>query len=585
MDENSFTIENAEHLTTDAEQDLVRPAEALAEETADQVAAETAVPTQEETVDAAKDAAQDITEVSDDTAPEEVVVEKIDPFVEQVHLSGVSEPTGEFPRVDAKINDAYESPDSYFGEGTAKDLRPEPEPEPRQEQPEPTPKTYHASNEAPHTAKQVYSTYDDQSQKTAKQPKYVTRRFFVITLILAMIFSGLVGAAGYGLANSIFGGTTVDKSINTTNYNLSKATGSVLSLQEVIARNENSVVAILTETVTTDFWAGQYVTQGAGSGVIYREDGYIITNNHVIEGSSSITVTLHDGTEYPATLVATDELTDIAVIKIDATGLQPVTFGDMNKVSVGDAVIAIGNPLGTLSGTATEGIVSALEREITIDNKAMTLLQTSASINPGNSGGGLFDQYGNLIGIVVAKSSGSDVEGLGFAIPVDKVESVAKSLVENGYVEGRPMAGITVIDLTDPSEAMKYGVSIVGVYIQSVTGEKAKAAGLQAGDLIYYLDDDKITSSSQLISLIQTHEIGDVVTFTVVRNNEILKYDVELVESTPELQQAANQQMPSGNADDGSQGETDPNQLPEGNDNPGSNGGGSIFDWFFGGGN
>ena len=339
MDENSFTIENAEHLTTDAEQDLVRPAEALAEETADQVAAETTVQTQEETVDAAMDAAQDITEVSDDTAPEEVVVEKIDPFVEQVHLSGVSEPTGEFPRVDAKINDAYESPDSYFGEGTAKDLRPEPEPEPRQEQPEPTPKTYHASNEAPHTAKQVYSTYDDQSQKTAKQPKYVTRRFFVITLILAMIFSGLVGAAGYGLANSIFGGTTVDKSINTTNYNLSKATGSVLSLQEVIARNENSVVAILTETVTTDFWAGQYVTQGAGSGVIYREDGYIITNNHVIEGSSSITVTLHDGTEYPATLVATDELTDIAVIKIDATGLQPVTFGDMNKVSVGDAVI------------------------------------------------------------------------------------------------------------------------------------------------------------------------------------------------------------------------------------------------------
>ncbi|MBQ1714907.1 MAG: trypsin-like peptidase domain-containing protein [Firmicutes bacterium] len=620
MDENSFTIENAEHLTTDAEQDLVRPAEALAEETADQVAAETAVQTQEETVDAAMDAAQDITEVSDDTAPEEVVVEKIDPFMEQVHLSGVSEPTGEFPRVDAKINDAYESPDSYFGEGTAKDLRPEPEfedrpgdaslnsdvevnsaeftpsveaephqaephqAEPRQEQPEPAPKTYHASNEAPHTARQVYSTYDDEPRKASKEPKYVTRRFFVITLILAMIFSGLVGAAGYALANSIFGGTTVDKSINTTNYNLSKATGSVLSLQEVIARNENSVVAILTETVTTDFWAGQYVTQGAGSGVIYREDGYIITNNHVIEGSSSITVTLHDGTEYPATLVATDELTDIAVIKIDATGLQPVTFGDMNKVSVGDAVIAIGNPLGTLSGTATEGIISALEREITIDNKAMTLLQTSASINPGNSGGGLFDQYGNLIGIVVAKSSGSDVEGLGFAIPVDKVESVAKSLVENGYVEGRPMAGITIIDLTDPSEAMKYGVSIVGVYIQSVTGEKAKAAGLQAGDLIYYLDDDKITSSSQLISLIQTHEVGDVVTFTVVRNNEILKYDVELVESTPELQQAANQQMPSGNADDGSQGETDPNQQP-GNNGNSNNGGGNIFDWFFGGGN
>ena len=408
----------------------------------------------------------------------------------------------------------------------------------------------------------------------------------MIALILAMIFSGLVGAAGYALANSIFGGTTIDKSINTTNYNLSRSTGSVLSLQEVIARNENSVVAILTESVTTDFWAGQYITQGAGSGVIYKEDGYIITNNHVIEGSSNITVTLHDGTQYPATLVATDELTDIAVIKIDATGLQPVTFGDMDSVSVGDAVIAIGNPLGTLSGTATEGIVSALEREITVDNKTMTLLQTSASINPGNSGGGLFDQYGNLIGIVVAKSSGSDVEGLGFAIPVNKVESVAKSLVENGYVEGRPMAGISVIDLTDPSDAMRYGVSITGVYISSVNGEKAKAAGLKAGDLIYYLDDDKITSSSQLIALIQTHDIGDVVTFTVVRNNEIIKCDVELVESTPELQQAANQQIPSddqteGDANDGGQG-----SAPENGGGSGGEGGsGSWFDWFFGGGN
>jgi serine protease Do len=214
----------------------------------------------------------------------------------------------------------------------------------------------------------------------------------------------------------------------------------------------------------------------------------------------------------------------------------------------------------------------------------MSLIQTSASINPGNSGGGLFDQYGNLIGIVVAKSSGSDVEGLGFAIPVDKVESVAKSLVENGYVEGRPMAGISIIDLTDPSEAMKYGVSITGVYISSVTGEKAQAAGLKPGDLIYYLDDDKITSSSQLIALIQTHKIGDVVTFTVVRNNEIIKCDVELVESTPELQQATNQ-MPSGGNDNGSADDGNSGEQPDNNGDSGNSGGGSWFDWFFGGGN
>ena len=584
MDESNLTFENAESVAADTVESTVEKAEAAAE----------VLDNPAEKAEAVETAAEAVAE----EVPEEVVVEKLDPFQEPVRFSQVDEPTQEIPRVDAEINGAYESPDSYFGEGTAKDVRPGAEPEFEEEIPLETPKpsyeaprteqnTYeapqaeHAVNENPKT---YYATPDSPWEKKTKTPKYVTRKAFVITLILAMIFSGLVGAAGYALANSIFGGTTIDKSINTTNYNLSRSTGSVLSLQEIIARNENSVVAILTEQVSTDFWMGQYVTKGAGSGVIYKEDGYIITNNHVIEGASSITVTLHDGTEYPATLVATDELTDIAVIKIDATGLNAVTFGDMDKVSVGDAVIAIGNPLGTLSGTATEGIVSALEREITVDNKAMTLIQTSASINPGNSGGGLFDQYGNLIGIVVAKSSGSDVEGLGFAIPVDKVESVAKSLVENGYVEGRPMAGISIIDLTDPSEAMKYGVSITGVYISSVNGEKAKAAGLKPGDLIYYLDDDKITSSSQLISLIQGHSVGDVVTFTVVRNNEILKFDVELVESTPELQQASNQ-LQQGNDDEVTPDDGQSNDQPNSGDDSGDSGSGNWFDWFFGGGN
>lgn len=620
MDENNLTLDNSESVTAEPLDNLAEATEAVTEEMetikenlTDMAnrEAEAAVTEAMASIESANDVAEmanaeaeaatseaeaAVAEAADAMAEaEEVVVEKIDPFQESIHLSSVGEPTLEMPRIDAEINEAYESPDSYFGEGTAADVRPEPEvqsfaeAEPTYEAPRKEQPAYEAPTPEPETrrpAQATYSPYEKESTKTAKQPKYVTRKAFVIALILTMIFSGLVGAAGYALANSIFGGTTIDKSINTTNYNLSKSTGSVLSLQEIIARNENSVVAIMTETVATDFWAGQYVTKGAGSGVIYKEDGYIITNNHVIEGSSAITVTLHDGTEYPATLVATDELTDIAVIKIDATGLTPVTFGDMDKVSVGDAVIAIGNPLGTLSGTATEGIVSALEREIILDNKTMTLIQTSASINPGNSGGGLFDQYGNLIGIVVAKSSGSDVEGLGFAIPVDKVESVAKSLVENGYVEGRPMAGITVIDLTDPSDAMKYGVSIIGVYIKSVNGDNAKSAGLKAGDLIYYLDDEKITSSSQLIALIQGHQVGDVVTFTVVRNNEIIKCDVELVESTPELQQAANQQMPQGNDGDGGNSEQAPGNLPDDGQGDGEDSGdGSWFDWFFGGGN
>lgn len=361
-----------------------------------------------------------------------------------------------------------------------------------------------------------------------KDPVYVTRRFLAITLILCMVISAAVGAGAYALAMSHFGGSVVDKTITTTNYNLGKATGSVLSIQEIIAKNENSVVAISTESVVTDTWLRQYVTKGAGSGVIYSEDGYIITNNHVIEDASTIKVTLYDGSSSDATLVASDEQTDLAVIKIDKTGLTPVTLGTMDNLSVGDLAVAIGNPLGTLSGTATEGIISALEREITLDGKAMSLIQTSASINPGNSGGGLFDQYGNLIGIVVAKSAGSNVEGLGFAIPCDKVGTVVKSLIENGYVEGRPAAGITIVDLTSPQLAMQNGVSITGVYIAEVTGENAKKAGLKKGDLVYYINDQKVTDSSVLLNEIQKHEIGDIVEFTIVRDNDIKKIEVKL---------------------------------------------------------
>ncbi len=368
----------------------------------------------------------------------------------------------------------------------------------------------------------------EQAPKKKKEPVYVTRKAFAVTLILCMVISAAVGAGAYALAMSHFGGAVIDKTITTTNYNLAQATGSELSVQEIIAKNENSVVAISTESVATDTWLRQYVTKGAGSGVIYSEDGYIITNNHVIEDASTIKVTLYDGSSYDATLVASDEQTDLAVIKIDKEGLTPVTIGAMDNLNVGDLVVAIGNPLGTLSGTATEGIISALEREITLDGKTMTLIQTSASINPGNSGGGLFDQFGNLIGIVVAKSSGSDVEGLGFAIPCDKVSTVVKSLIENGYVEGRPAAGITIVDLTSAQRAMQYGVSITGVYIQEVTGENAKKAGLKAGDLIYYVDDVKITDSSTLLSTIQSHQVGDTVEFTIVRDNEIKKFNVKL---------------------------------------------------------
>ena len=367
-------------------------------------------------------------------------------------------------------------------------------------------------------------------QTAPKKESYVTKKFFVVTLIIAMVFSSVIGAGGFALASGYLGGSGIFKNINATNYNITKATGSELTIQEIVAANENSVVAITTESVATDIWARQYVTSGAGSGVIYSEDGYILTNNHVIDGASTIKVTMHDGTEYEASLVAADSQCDVAVIKVEAQGLVPVTFNEEMNLSVGDLAVAIGNPLGTLAGTATEGIISGLEREITLDGKAMTLLQISASINPGNSGGGVFDQNGQLIGLVVAKSSGSDVEGLGFAIPADTVKKVANSLIESGYVSGRPAAGITIVDLTSAQDAMKYGVSLTGVYIKEVTGENAKKAGLKAGDLVYMIDKEEVTSSDMLINEIQKHEVGDTVTFTIVRDDKMHEIKVELEE-------------------------------------------------------
>lgn len=366
--------------------------------------------------------------------------------------------------------------------------------------------------------------------KKVKKEKFVTKKAFVITLVIAMLFSAVVGAGGFALTQSIFGSSS-GKNINSTNYSLTKATGSELSIQEIVTKNENSVVAITTESMSTDSWARQYVTEGAGSGVVYSEDGYILTNNHVIEGASTINVTMNNGKTYEASLVAADSQSDIAVLKIDATGLTPVSFGDSDALSVGDLAVVIGNPLGTLAGTATDGIVSGLEREITLDGKSMTLIQVSASVNPGNSGGGVFDQYGNLIGLVVAKSSGSDVEGLGFAIPSNTVKSVVESLISNGYVAGRPAAGITIVDLTSASEAMKYGVNQTGVYVKEVTGENAKSAGLQEGDLIYMIDGEKVTSSDMLVRTIQKHEVGDKVKLTVVRGDEMKDLEVTLQES------------------------------------------------------
>ena len=308
------------------------------------------------------------------------------------------------------------------------------------------------------------------------------------------------------------------------------------TVQEITKEARPSVVEIKTESVSSDSWMQQYVTQGAGSGVIITSDGYIVTNNHVIEGASKITVTTSDQQEYDAELVGTDPITDIAVLKIKAEGLTPATYGNSDQLAVGDMAVAIGNPLGELGGTVTAGIISALDRELAIDGKTMTLLQTDSSINPGNSGGGLFNGDGQLIGIVVAKSSGSDVEGLGFAIPINKAADVAQQILENGYVSGQPSTGMSYTESSGQSSTMdrlfNNGQSTTYVYIAAVDGTNAQKAGFQKGDMVYAVDGTEITSFNTLSSIVTSHSVGDKLKFTIVRNGQKMDLTLTLEEKT-----------------------------------------------------
>lgn len=317
---------------------------------------------------------------------------------------------------------------------------------------------------------------------------------------------------------------------NTGSGSLSSATAGG-SLVNVSAKVTPSVVAVTTEQVTTNGYWGQFVESGAGSGVVIREDGYIITNNHVVSGASSIKVTMSDDTEYSATVVGGDSRSDIAVLKIEATGLTPAVIGNSDNLAVGQTVLAVGNPLGVLGGTVTNGIVSALNREMNVDGILMTLIQTNAAVSPGNSGGGLFSENGELVGIVNAKSRGENAEGLGFAIPINTAMATANDLIDTGYVTGRPALGITVITIKDAQTAAQYAVTVPGVYIQAVDeGGAADLAGLEPGDRFVSVDDQMIETASDLTNLLSTHQVGDTVTVQVSRNRQLITAEVTLGE-------------------------------------------------------
>ncbi len=363
------------------------------------------------------------------------------------------------------------------------------------------------------------------------QPAKPKKRHPVLTgaaLVLLCGFAGYIGASA-AMKNAAPAAPNVVIQQSTASEKMPDSFSPLpLNAAAVAAAASDCVVEITTESVQTGSYFNQYVTTGAGSGVIISPNGYIATNDHVIAGANSISVRLHDGTTLDAVLVATDAQTDLAVIHVESTDLPAATFGTSADLVVGQPVVAIGNPLGRLGGTVTDGIISAKDRVITIGEEHMTLLQTNAAVNPGNSGGGLFDSEGRLIGIVNSKSSGSDVEGLGFAIPIDTARGVIEQLITQGYVSGRPALGAALSEVTSFRSALWAGVSRLGVYVTD-----GGSTGLENGDCLYSIEDHQIETMTDVKSALSGHAPGDEITLQFIRRDQLYELTLTLSEQLP----------------------------------------------------
>lgn len=379
-----------------------------------------------------------------------------------------------------------------------------------------------------------YASAPQQPPHKPKKNHRVLLRVLACVGVVALGFGGGLGGAVVASRTGLTGNQVVvqqiqrDTASDATNAN--STDGTAMSVQQIASVVSPSVVAITTEQMSGSqtWFGGYYVQSGAGSGVIISQDGYILTCAHVVSGATSIKVQLDSGDTYDATIVGSDSTSDIAVIKIEATGLTPAIIGDSDALAVGETVVAVGNPLGTLSNSVTDGIISALNREVTVEDNDMTLMQTSASISPGNSGGGLFNANGELIGIVNAKSSYSEAEGIGFAIPINSAMSIAQELIQNGSV-ARPALGVKIYDVKDAATAQQLGVSNTGVYVVELTaGGGAEAAGVQVGDRIIAVDDTAVSSTNDIKSYLKDKNVGDTVNLQVERDGKVQTLAVTL---------------------------------------------------------
>ena len=426
-------------------------------------------------------------------------------------------------------------------------------------------------------AEQTQSAHSVYAQ--TKQEKRRSGGFWKKAVALALVCCLLGGGAGFGGAllanklqpaktNAVNGpgsGSVVQVAAPRESTELNVITvdsGKLKTAAQVYETNVNSTVGITTEITTTNIWGFQSTSAAAGSGFILTEDGYVLTNQHVIDKANTITVAMYDGSKYPATLVGYDASNDIAVLKIDAKGLTPVTLGSSDSLQVGDEVIAIGNPLGELTFSLTKGNVSALDRPVTLSSSVtMKLIQTDAAINSGNSGGALFNMYGEVVGITNAKYSSSgysgqaSIDNIGFAIPINSVREIVTSIIEKGYIS-TPYIGVSVANVSEESQS--YGMP-KGAAIRSVEADgPAAKGGLQVNDIVTAINGETITDYEGLKAKISASQPGDVLELTVYRKGETVTLSITVGEKTQsalpqqsETQQGQGQQEQQGQGQQG----------------------------------
>lgn len=398
----------------------------------------------------------------------------------------------------------------------------------------------------------VYENKNDKKKKKDRKPK--TWVVAVSSALAASIFTVGITFGVQSLTNNkvpLLDTTTAGTSVSNSDDSSNGATTTgytdesgkqVLTIPEIAAKVGPSVVGVINKTTVTtqpywDPWSGKYyynqdpsqdgetVEQGSGSGIIISDDGYIVTNQHVIDGATEVEVILNTGTSYTAEIVGQDEKTDLAVLKITPAENEPLTaavLGDSTTVQVGELAVAIGNPMGMeFSGSVTSGIISAVNRTMTIDNRTYNLLQTDAAINSGNSGGALINQYGEVIGINSVKLSTTGVEGMGFAIAISEAKPIINDLMQSGHVTGRPLVGISISET-------RYGLFISAI----AEGSGAEEAGLQVNDMILEVDGQKVESTSEINEIRDKKKPGDTLKFKILRDSTTMEIDVKLTEDS-----------------------------------------------------